>query len=611
MYFSWHGVFHPHRRRIPAVNRILVTFFIVTMTNSVSAAKTVILPAIIPEPRNMSAVFESYDGGADRLDEILTGVPFLETRGLTVHHAFTMKPVWFRFTYRFASETGEAAVLALGNYTFTNVDFFARQDGRTISEYHTGSARPFATRPLELRDFTFPLPRSTDSVEVYVRIQSSTPLNFTPRIRSMSDTLKKENTDQIVAGLLFGAQAILILYNFFLFLTLRDRSYLFYSLYVMGWLLFETKTTGFLARYIFFSAPRADVLLLPGIVYFTLSAFVLFTENFLYPRARSAASKRVRYTAAACGFLPVPIMFLPQHITIPAAIPLNLICTGYVTYRTFSAWRNGIPSAGYFLVAVLCSIALLPFFALTRVIPVTAGFSIVHFIFHYGVPLILLAEALLLSFALADRYRHLREEKERQEAEFAGILQAEKARINAELHDVIGSDLSLLRFSLAAKKRKPKPAELQAKLDLTLRKLREMVALNNIDPNLAQNLSEDFRNRARETGDVTGLKVSAKIEDIVLTLPQAFHLQRIYGESLTNAVRHARATKIGVCLKRRHNRVFLAVADNGRGILPHTTTLSGSGLRNLADRARRIGARLRIFSDGTGTTVALWLPYGN
>lgn len=565
------------------------------------------MPDTVAEPINVSSAFESYEGEADDIGSLRGATLFRAAPAITIHRAFSRKPVWFRFRYAFASEEANPAVLTLGNYIFLSVDFYVVRGGSVVAEHHTGSARPFATRPLELRDFTLPLAIATETTDVYIRIESTTPLNFTPRVRSLSDTRQKENTDQIVAGLLFGAQAILALYNFFLFISLRNRSYLFYSLYIFGWLLFETKTTGFIARYILFAAPAVDVLLLPGTLYFTISAFVLFTEHFLYPDAATRTARWARGIGSAGMLLAIPLMFLPQHITVPAAIPVNLVVTAYVTWRAFVAWRHKVPSAGYFLSAVLCSIALLPFFAITRLIPVTAGFSFLHFIFHYGVPMILLAEALLLSFALADRYRRLREEKERQEAEFAAMLQAEKARINAELHDVIGSDLSLLRFSLVSKKRRPRPEELEAKLDLTLRKLREMVALNNIDPSLPRHLCDELRARAQEIGTVTGIRIDTNIADITLSLPQAFHLQRLYGEALTNAARHARAKKIRIRLEKKHRHVFLAIADDGRGMTSGTAVV-GSGLRNIADRARRIGGRARFFSGSNGTTVAVRFP---
>lgn len=606
-YFPWQSVTKFTVRILShSAHRSLCLWLLSSAVSAIFALPELVIPEQLNQTLNLSEVFEHLP---DSSEKIPFGKKFEPNRGITVHHAFRQAPIWFHFRYRYAVESAAEALLTLGNYTFVRVDFYVVENGRVTTERHTGAIRPFESRYLNLRDFTFPLPISTENTDVYVQIQSSTPLNFTPRLRSAAETLKKENTDQIVGGLLFGAQAILILYNFFLFLSLRDRSYLFYSMYITGWLLFETKTTGFLARYILYDAPMVDVLILPCIVFFTLAAFVLFTEQFLYAENSPGPHRYIRRIAAAVVILSPGIVFLPQHLMIPAGIPLNLIVTAYVGWRSFAAWRARKPSAGYFLLAVFCSILLLPVFALTRIIPVTAGFTLLHFIFNYGVPMILLAEALLLSFALADRYRRLREEKEQQEAEFSGMLDSEKARINAELHDVIGSDLSLMRFSLLNARKKPKPGELEAKLDKTLLRLRELVALNNIDRGLPSRLTHELDARAREFSAATGMKLNATIDEIPLSVLEAFHVQRFFAEALTNAARHSGGKKLTVLFKRRKSGVLLLVGDDGRGIAARRReTGEGSGLRNFAERARRLNARFRIFSrPGKGTAVALLL----
>jgi 7TMR-DISM extracellular 2/7TM diverse intracellular signalling len=264
-YSSWQSIRKFTLRILPQLSyRAILLWVLSALVSGSFASAKLAIPDHAVSVINVSSAFEHFP---EISEAVPIGKAFEDNRGVTVHHAFSKTPAWFRLQYRYASDAAEQAVLSLGNYTFVQVDFYSVQNGEITGELHTGAIRPFGTRYLKLRDFTFPLPVSSEDAEIYIRIQSSTPLNFTPRIRSLDETLQKENTDQILGGLLFGAQAILILYNFFLFLSLRDRSYLFYSLYITGWLLFETKTTGFLARYVLYAAPGVDVLILPGIFF--------------------------------------------------------------------------------------------------------------------------------------------------------------------------------------------------------------------------------------------------------------------------------------------------------------------------------------------------------
>ncbi|MBO3752219.1 hypothetical protein J5X84_39700 [Streptosporangiaceae bacterium NEAU-GS5] len=78
-------------------------------------------------------------------------------------------------------------------------------------------------------------------------------------------------------------------------------------------------------------------------------------------------------------------------------------------------------------------------------------------------------------------------------------------------------------------------------------------------------------------------------------------------EAVTNAIKHAHATTVRVCLRRNANRLLLSVADDGIG----GASASGTGLRGLADRVSTLGGELTITSPpGRGTTVTVELPCG-
>lgn len=80
-------------------------------------------------------------------------------------------------------------------------------------------------------------------------------------------------------------------------------------------------------------------------------------------------------------------------------------------------------------------------------------------------------------------------------------------------------------------------------------------------------------------------------------------LLRIAQESVTNALRHSRATRIAIELSFDADAVRLTVTDNGAGFCVRHAA-DGMGLGGMRDRARRLGGELVIDSDiGRGTEV--------
>ena len=80
-------------------------------------------------------------------------------------------------------------------------------------------------------------------------------------------------------------------------------------------------------------------------------------------------------------------------------------------------------------------------------------------------------------------------------------------------------------------------------------------------------------------------------------------------EGLTNAVKHARATRIVLTAGRQDGKLVVSVVDDGVG---GAAPMEGTGLSGLSDRVVALGGTLRIESEhGAGTTLIAELPCGS
>jgi signal transduction histidine kinase len=90
------------------------------------------------------------------------------------------------------------------------------------------------------------------------------------------------------------------------------------------------------------------------------------------------------------------------------------------------------------------------------------------------------------------------------------------------------------------------------------------------------------------------------------------HLLRIAQEAVTNVVKHAGATSIGIQLYAEARRLYLRIKDNGRGFMPDSafSALAGHfGVLGMRERAERLGGELRLASEpGHGTEVEVKVP---
>ena len=84
----------------------------------------------------------------------------------------------------------------------------------------------------------------------------------------------------------------------------------------------------------------------------------------------------------------------------------------------------------------------------------------------------------------------------------------------------------------------------------------------------------------------------------------------IYQETLTNIIRHAKATRVDVELTEESSALVLTVKDNGRGISEEEIANTRSiGLVGMRERAMLVGGEITLQgAPGKGTTMTLRVP---
>ena len=216
----------------------------------------------------------------------------------------------------------------------------------------------------------------------------------------------------------------------------------------------------------------------------------------------------------------------------------------------------------------------------------------------------------LVALALANA--EARQELAASRARIVEAGDAERRRLERNLHDGAQQRLVALSLGLRACERKlaagdPDAGELlrQAKLELAdaLEELRELA--RGIHPAILtdQGLVPALEMLAGRTS--IPVEISALLDE---RLPQPVEAAAYYivAEALTNASKHAQASRARVLVQRSDGGTLVEVADDGVGGADQG---GGSGLRGLRDRVEALGGELGLVSPpGAGTTLTARLP---
>jgi signal transduction histidine kinase len=122
--------------------------------------------------------------------------------------------------------------------------------------------------------------------------------------------------------------------------------------------------------------------------------------------------------------------------------------------------------------------------------------------------------------------------------------------------------------------------------------------------------------QCREQGGRAAVPVEVEVIGVAVEPPRVarYHLLKIVGEAVSNAIRHGPATRVGVRLAGGPAGLVISVMDNGPGFDLETGEWREGhfGIRGMRERAQRIGAGLVIDTlPGRGTTVSIRLDPGD
>lgn len=215
--------------------------------------------------------------------------------------------------------------------------------------------------------------------------------------------------------------------------------------------------------------------------------------------------------------------------------------------------------------------------------------------------------------------REVNDQLRQLSASLQTVREEERTRISRELHDELGQQLTGLKLSftwLATRLREGRATnassvdEMREQLDAAVTSVKRISS--ELRPLILDDLGFDeaVSWHAREFSKRSALEVA-------LNLPAAREVQddnlatalfRIVQESLTNAARHANATRIRIDLVATANRLVLTISDNGQGISDHAGR-GGIGIVSMRERVNSIGGKFSIVSGaGVGTTIEVIVP---
>jgi len=346
---------------------------------------------------------------------------WVENKNSVPNLGYQSKAYWFRLTVDYSifyEELPEHFIMEIAYPPLDNIYVFQpdHKNPATYNVSNSGDMLPVSSRLYFHRNFTFLISKPADKTlkqTYYIKINTESSVQLPITIWAQQKFIDEMNLSGHIYGIFYGIMIVMILYNLFLFFSIRDRSYLYYVIYICMYVLFQFTLNGYSILYLWPGSNQWNNMSLPVLVSGSVLAASVFSRKFLGLREHS---RKLYFMVNSYIILVAAIIlaefFLPYSLAIRMAIISAMPAVVLMITAGFVSWRFGYSPAKYFLLAWLGFLAgtLLMSLKSLGLIPAT---MITTYAQQIGSGL----EVLLLSLGLGDRINEFKKERERLQAE--------------------------------------------------------------------------------------------------------------------------------------------------------------------------------------------------
>lgn len=309
-------------------------------------------------------------------------------------------PHWFRVRLQNQSDHDVQRLIELSYALLDEVDFYVIQNGQVIKHVQTGDQRSMQQRAIHHRHFLLPLDIPARSEMLLVmRVQTTGSLQLPLTLWDLSEFFKH---DQLVFSfqiMFVGIMLGLALYNFLLFVTTRDISYLWYVASISAITGLILCLYGIPAQFLWPRYPRLNNLSLVASLCASLVFTSLFTYYFLKLKRLALVIRFGCFALIALGSLIFVLnFFIPYHVAIRLSTFLTIFEAIIAIVTGLYLWARGEVLARFYTTAWFA------FFSGAVILVLSKwGFIESNLLIENILPIGCVIEGLLLSSALAYR----------------------------------------------------------------------------------------------------------------------------------------------------------------------------------------------------------------
>jgi two-component system, sensor histidine kinase LadS len=361
---------------------------------------------------------------------------------------YTPSAYWVRFRVKNPGPGEVKWCLEVSFPLIDRIELYGVDGGGNVTDSRvSGDLYPFGHREIEYRNFAFRLAEPPASEKTYyARFETRGPMNLYLHLVSWDRMNSVIANSQIAFGLFYGAMLVMLLYNLFIFFSVRDRSYLYYVLYYLFFILLQLAINGLAYQYLWPDLVWWQNNAMPLFIILCIVFAVQFIRHFLHvgehlPRVDTLLRWLFRVYIAL-----VPLALLADYtVMLYVAVISSIAVAVLFTVASIRILLMGNRPARYYVIAWTL------FWTSTVVFGLKIMGLVPDTIFtRWFMQCASMVEVTLLSLGLADRISRMKRDLEHMNVNLETMVEERTEELHGALGEMERKDREVrLEFELA------------------------------------------------------------------------------------------------------------------------------------------------------------------
>jgi diguanylate cyclase len=271
----------------------------------------------------------------------------------TVNVGYTPSTFWFRVELMNEQASSQNRVIEIDYPVLDEIDVYTVMTDGLIHHLKMGDKQPFKERPFQFRNFIFPVDLLPGApIKIFLRVKSSSSIQLPLTVWNEKSLTSKNLTESMTLGICLGIMLIMAIYNLFVYISVREVSYLFYVFFLVSMTLLLSGIRGIGFQYLWQNSlqwnDQSIVVGLAGAIFFG----TVFTRSFTnLPEHRPLFSKFLLCLAAIACLIFIFSFMVPYTVMIQLVIFVAVVTIFVGTIIGIIRCIDGDIPARYFMLA--------------------------------------------------------------------------------------------------------------------------------------------------------------------------------------------------------------------------------------------------------------------